>query len=409
MTKKINKWLLPAFFILLFIITRSVYFDNRFNFIYDQVSASTKVLELWRTKSVSLIGPHMSFMIEGRQIFFGGFSYAMELIFLLIGKFDPFLSTNAFMVFCAIMIVPLYLGTKKLINQTAAIMLATLYTFFPLFIESTSQMWNPNYMFSLFPLQVYLMGIFKEKKSPWIFMVFSIINGLCFQLHYLFIFAWLGLAAYYFFVLKLSRKYFAIYLLGFAVGIFNLILFEVRNNFYLLQTLWIFINHPSDVSNHWIAPYYLLSVVFFGMLAILGVCKKRLNNTMALWLFIILLFISIPYITSGARERSSPKGWYYEDDIEVYNIIKSNLGTYEDVNIFSFYDATGNAPKYFLKLDQILLDYDDYYHNKYLYVIYKDDQFMKNDAYEVASFSPSKIIKTWKINPTYTLYLLERL
>ncbi len=408
-SKKINHWLLPIFFILLFIFTRSVYFENRFNFVYDQVAAATKVLELWKTKSITLIGPHMSFMVEGRQVFFGGFSYAMDLVFLLIGKFDPFLSTYAFMLFCALMILPLYIGTKKLINQQAAIIMMVLYTLLPYFIESTSQMWNPYYMMSLFPLQVYLMGLFKEKKSPKVFLLFSIINGLCFQLHYLFIFAWFGLGAYYFLVKKLSRKYFLMYLIGFGIGMGNLIVFELRNNFYLLQTLWIFANHPRNVSEHWIAPYYLLSVVFFGILAMLGLLKEKLNTKIAIGIFIILLFFAIPYITTGARERSYPKGWTYENDQEVYRIIKENLTTYEDVNVFEFYDATGNVPKYFLKRDNIALDYDDYYHNKYLYVTYPDDTYLKNAAYEVANFTPSKVVRTWKMNDDYNLYLLERL
>ena len=258
-------------------------------------------------------------------------------------------------------------------------------------------------------LIVYLMGLFKTKKSPWLFLLLSILGGICFQLHYLFIFAWVGIGVYYFFVEKLSRKFLAIFILGFAIGIANLILFEVRNNFYLSQTLWIYVTHPRNVSQHWIAPYYILSEVFFAILAILAIFRKRLNNTMVAALFIVLLLISIPYITTDARTRSYPKDWYYEDDIEVYKIIKDNLPTYQDVNVFEFYDATGNVPKYFLKLDNVLLDYDDYYGNKYLYVTYKDDQFMKNAAYEVASFNPSRIIKTWKINDVYNLFLLERL
>jgi hypothetical protein len=199
------------------------------------------------------------------------------------------------------------------------------------------------------------------------------------------------------------------YLIGFGIGMGNLIVFELRNNFYLLQTLWIFVNHPRNVSEHWIAPYYLLSVVFFGILAMLGFLKNKLNTKIAMGLFIMLLFFAIPYITTGARERSYPKGWTYENDQEVYRIIKENLTTYEDVNVFEFYDATGNVPKYFLKRDNIALDYDDYYHNKYLYVTYSDDTYLKNAAYEVANFTPSKVVRMWKMNDDYNLYLLERL
>jgi len=397
------------FFVFLFIAIRSLYYKNVFVFIYDQVSSSTKALELWKTKSITFIGPPMSLTVENRQIFFGGISYYIQLLFLLIGRFDPFWSTYAFMVFAGIMSIPLYYGMKKLVNKNAAVIMVTLYALLPFFIESTFTLWNPYFMFSLLPILVFCMGLFKTKKSLLSFMAISLLNGILFQLHYMYIFVWIGMVIYYFVMTKMSWKYCFIFLIGFACGTLNLIVFELRHNFYLLQTMWIFLTHAKKVSEHWFADYYLLSELFFAIIIVLAIFKKRLNVYFITLLFTILLILSVPYVTIQAGARNYPKDWYYKDELTIYQIIKSNLNAIHDFNIFEFYVATGTLPKYFLKKDNVQINFDDYYHNKYLYVVYKNDQFMKDPAYEVATFSPSKTIKVWKINKVYNLYLLERL
>ncbi|MCA9372176.1 hypothetical protein KC726_04740, partial [Candidatus Woesebacteria bacterium] len=58
--------------------------------------------------------------------------------------------------------------------------------------------------------------------------------------------------------------------------------------------------------------------------------------------------------------------------------------------------------------DGIVINYDDYYNNNYLFVITKDVDFMSNPAYEVHSFTPSTMIDQWELNDTFTMYLLQR-
>lgn len=407
--KHIGEFFAVIFFIILFIAIRTLYYKNLFVFIFDQVSSSTSALELWRTKSISLIGPPMSLTVENRQIFFGGISYYIQMVFLLIGRFDPFWSTYAFMIFSGLMIVPLYYGVKKLINKNAAVVMMILYVLLPFFIESTFTFWNPYFMFSFLPFLIYLMGLFKNKKNLVLFFGISILNGILFQLHYMYILVWIGLGIYYFHIKKLSWKYLVFYGIGFAIGTSNLIFFELRHHFYLTQTIILFLIHPKQVASHWFADYYLLSEFFFSLLIALYVLRKKLTKLVMVIGFIILLIIVIPYVTIGTKTRNYPKNWYYNDDIKVYQIVKQNLKAIADFNVFEFYTSTGTTVKYFLKRDNVKINYDDYYHNPYLYVVYKNDQFMKDPAYEVATFSPSKIIQTWKINPYYNLYLLQRL
>ena len=62
-----------------------------------------------------------------------------------------------------------------------------------------------------------------------------------------------------------------------------------------------------------------------------------------------------------------------------------------------------------MKRDGLNINFNDYYNNKYLFVVYKDDTYMSDLAYEVNSFKPNKELKRWKINEKYNMYLLERI
>ncbi len=406
--KRLREILLVLFFALLFIVIRSLYLKNLFVFIFDQVSSSTTVLELWKAKKISLIGPPLSFVIEGKQIFFGGISYYIQLIFLLIGRFDPFWSTYAFMFFAGLMIIPLYYGIKKLIHQNAAIIMVILYSLLPFSIESTITLWNPYFLFALLPLLVYLMGLFKEKNGLSVFFLIAILNGVLFQLHYMYVFTVFGLLIYYFVFKRLGIKYFLVFLVGLCLGFGNMLLFEFRHNFYNLQTLAFYFTKPKTVASHWLADYYFSSIGLFVLLMILYVLRKRLTTIFCVGFFIIMLFVSFRYVTVDTEKRNFPQNWHYADELKVYEIIKKNLNEIKDFNIFEFYVATATLPKYFLKRDNIEINFDDYYYNKYLYMVYKDETFTEDAAYEVHSFKPFKIVRIWKMNSSYNLYLLER-
>ncbi len=187
-----------------------------------------------------------------------------------------------------------------------------------------------------------------------------------------------------------------------------MLLFELRHNFYNLQTLALYFSKPKAVAQHWLADYYFSSIFLFILLIILHFFRKKIKIYFCLGLFIVLFIVAFRYATIDTDKRNFPKGWYYRNELKTYEIIKSNLLTIKDFNVFEFYVATGTLPKYFLKKNNIRINFDDYYHNKYLYVVYKDESFTEDPAYEVHSFKPFKIVRVWKMNSSYNLYLLER-
>lgn len=398
-------------FVLLFVVIRILYFDNLFKFIFDQATSSTFVLEMFKNREISLIGPPMSLNINDRQIFFGGFSYIMQLFFMLVGNWDPFWSTFAFMIFASLMVFPLYYGAKILINKNVAYLMVLVYSLTPFYIEGTTQLWNPYFQISLVPLLIYLMGLFKKYKTKKIFFALSLMSGLIFQLHYQFVINVLGLLFFYFLIKKLSLKFFLIFSLGFAFGVSNLLIFELRNDFYNTRTVFIFLQNLGKASSHEMAGYYVMSIVFMAILPLSYFLKKFINFKLNLIAFFVFLLFSINYTAITALSRNYPEGWFYRDEIEAYEIIKDlyEKAGLRDFNVFQFYSATGESLKYFMKRDGLEIDFNDYYNNKYLFVVYKDDAFMNDLAYEINTFRPNKELRRWKINEMYSMYLLERI
>jgi len=396
---------------MLFITVRSLYYHNVFKFIYDQVASSTVVLDLWKNKDISLIGPPMSLTINNRQIFFGGISYYIQMVFLLIGRWDPFWSTYAFMIFSSVMIVPLYLGVKKLINRNAAVFMTIVYTLLPFYIEGTTQLWNPYFQLAMIPGFIMLMAYFEKRQSPLLAFSLGVYIGILFQLHYQFLIVMFGLAVYYLLVKKISWKWSLSVIGGFILGFGNMLLFELRNDFYTIRTITIFFQQTDKITDHPQSDYYLMSILFFGILIVLYYLRKYISLKINVLLFIILALFAIVHTIITGHEKNYPQNWYYENDRKVFEIIQDNYEhkNIRNFNVFEFYSATAATQKYYMKLNNIDINYDDYYNNEYLYIVYKNDiSYIDDVAYEVNTFSPSTLINTWKINDKYSLYLLHR-
>ncbi len=158
-------WLLAVVFVLLFIVLRSFHFTTVLNFSYDQGFFSMKALDLWRTKTIVMIGPTASLNYEGHYTFQGSVIYYLLMIFMLIGQWNPVWGSYVFMLFAATMCLPLYYGVKFLMDRKAAVIATSFYCFFPLYIDYTRFLWNPNFQFALMPLIILMMGLFKKTKN----------------------------------------------------------------------------------------------------------------------------------------------------------------------------------------------------------------------------------------------------
>lgn len=335
------------------------------------------------------------------------------MLFLVPTHFDPLVASYLFMIFAALSIIPLYIGTKLLIDQRAAIFIVILYCLLPFYIDFTRFFWNPNFQFALTPYVIFFMGIYKKQKRPrWLFLT-AFTSGALFLFHYQYTIITLGLFIYYALVQKTDRKNMVIFINGLVLGISPLLIFEIKNHFYNTQTAILFLQNFDKVfggKKAGFSQHYLLSTSFFIWLLLLSWIQKKLKTGYLLSLFAVLFLLAVSiYGKIPSHAYGMTRDWNYLYEKKVSEIIKKeNRDNYNIANLG--YDNIAIVPKYLLITRGVKQNFDDYYHNQYLFVVSPRPNFMADPEmpYEVATFKPAKLLKTWKINQTYSLYLLER-
>jgi hypothetical protein len=274
------------------------------------------------------------------------------------------------------------------------------------------------------------MGAYHKYKKPWIFLAVSILLGAMLQLHYQFVLVVFGVAAYYFLVKREKFSYIFLFLLGLCIGFSPLILFEVRNQFYNTNTILLFLKNLDKVDKPGGAArsHYYLTISLFLYLAALAILnklyilyskrlklKKSTIKKGILWLLTVLnvVLISLALVKFIPHPRTAfwagAQDWNYLNEVQIYKNIKST-GLTRDYNVSNLvYDTKAEVPKYLLRVDNVGIEYEEYWHNKYLFVIEETKKDYRLDpAYEVKYFAPAHELKRWALNDAYSMYLLER-
>lgn len=408
-----KEWLAVIFILIVGICIRSIYFTEHLNFSTDQASFATESLEIWQNKEVRLIGPSISFKTFGREVFQGSLTYYFQLLFLVPAQFEPVMTSYLFMLFAMSMMIPLYIGAKLLINRNVAFIVISTFALLPMYIYHTRFLWNPNFQLSLTPILLLLMGLFSVTGKQRYFYIISIFAGIQLLFHYQYIVVMLGLLIYYFVYKRLGFQYLMIYFFGILVGFSPIILFEIRNQFYNTQTVLLYFSNISGIFS--LGPrsalntHYILSISLFAYVVFLASIQKLVRPKHVIALFILLFILaSERYIMqkpSGAFGMA--KNWNIQYEKQVFDIVTSqNVSNYNVINLG--YDTVATVQKYLMKTNGVVINYDDYYTNEYLFVITKDIDYMNDPAYEINTFKPSIIVREWEINPTYKLILLQR-
>jgi hypothetical protein len=396
------------FFIALFYFVRFFRFGETFHYYYDQPLFSLYALEISRSHHIPLIGPPISFTIEGRQIFQGGIIYLVQLFFLLVGGFDPLRSTAAFIIFAGLVIIPLWFGVARLAGDKAAHLVTLLYALFPPFVTGTLELTNPYYQLALMPLLIYAISWDHEKRSAVSTFFVGLTAGFLLQFHYQFVLVLAGLTLYYSFSFKSWKRWLA-FIVGTAVGFAPLLLFEFRNNFYNIRTIFFFIQHHAELTSQFVSRFpiqYFLSPLLALIVLLAVIFKKWISLSLVAASAVLLLTLSVDRFVLHPTQGGILTNWSYKDELTVASLIKENHP--DRFNIAAWYDTKAITQKYFLARDNITLDPENYTSEPNLFIIYPNDQWVHDSAYELNTFVPSHIVQSWKINNTYYLYLAAR-
>lgn len=283
--------ILIVFLLVLFIGIRSVHFPTRFNFSTEQAVFASKSHEIWTEKKLELLGPPISYRLNGRYLFQGSITYYMILLFLVPANFDPVISSYLFMLFCAFMMIPLYYGAKMLTSQRKALFVVLIYGLLPLYIDYTTFFWNPNFQFSLIPLLVLGMGLHHKTKQLRYLVFVGFFSGVLLLFHYQFFLVILILSFFYLKIKKLPYRDIGLFVLSVLTGFGPMVVFELRNQFYNTQTLILFLRNAQRVfggtKGFHLNGHYFLSVLLILILLFLVRVRWKLTTFTRITLFFI--------------------------------------------------------------------------------------------------------------------------
>ncbi|PIS15532.1 hypothetical protein COT62_03160 [Candidatus Roizmanbacteria bacterium CG09_land_8_20_14_0_10_41_9] len=229
--KKFRRNIYPILFaviLLAAVVTRFAHLDKTAFFINDQGRDLLVLNTSLETRKIPLIGPSTSFNSRLGSFYFGPSYYYFLLPFFLISK-DPLFITVVFPILFMVGLMFL-LGVKDLIDREKAIFLI-LVVFSGFSIYYSRFIWNLNlgYLLSFIIFSVFLRyrsRIGKTKKTA---LLFGILSGLVFQVHYGMLFLYTGII---WFLQKNRRWMVAGILLSFA----PFLAFDIRHTFILSRT-----------------------------------------------------------------------------------------------------------------------------------------------------------------------------
>lgn len=187
----------------------------------------------------TLLGPTAS--VGG--FFLGPIYYYFMLPFLWAWRLDPVGPAVMVGLFGIATVYLVYKTGRMLFGEVAGLIAASLYAFSPLVIAYSRSSWNPNVVPFFATSLIYLLWRLVTKRAPANEFLIGVILGIGIQLHYLFLFLFAVVGAWY--VMKRKKlpwiRTVLLTLAGFVVGASPFIAFEMRHQFANTRTIFQFL------------------------------------------------------------------------------------------------------------------------------------------------------------------------
>lgn len=199
-------------------------------FIADVARDTTRALELWKYKEITLIGPPASFGQSGtQQIFFGSLSLYLGAAGLVMGGLDPVAASYISGALFVAAIPALFIFLRLLIKDELASKLGVLvYAISPLTVTHARFFWNANF---LIPFAIFFAYCASKKN----YLLAGLIAGLMINFHYVTIVYGMGYIVYL--LGKRNYRSAVAVCLGIVIASLPLLVFELRNEFYLTHAV----------------------------------------------------------------------------------------------------------------------------------------------------------------------------
>ncbi len=417
---KMKKYFPLFFLVALFLFVRLYHFTDNLNFGTDQGMGMLDIYNLYQQKKITLISQTSSLTVHGRYFYFGPALYYIFMPFLILFKWDP-VSVSMMMVFFNLLpFVLLYQAIrKKFCSVLPAIIFSVIFAVTPVIINYSRFFWPPNLLIPLSGLVLYfLLKINRKEKNYLLILLIGLFIGLGFQVHYSFILT--GIVAFIWLTVEKQISWFKLLLLtvGFIIGISPLIVFELRHNFYNLQTLWFyFTTESSQRSVPVFQPHlhYFLNILpffFFVICYMLYVLCNKNRYPVYLLLIAYTVWSTQFFLPKPTHGFMMVDGWNFAGEKKAAEIILSEkpAKNYNVVDILTG-DTRSMAIRYLLTIGgSAPIGVTEYPSGNVLFITSKlpIGQILAGSLWEIDCIKPVKVVKTWEIKNGIYLYQVEK-
>jgi hypothetical protein len=383
----------------------------------DSPSHLAGARDIVESGKINLIGPiDASKEMFGRQIFFGAFYYyALEILGILSSW--NVIAISAFFTFLWILaFIAIFLWFYKSFGGTIALLIYSLLSFCPIFVSVSRQILNTQFV-PIFGVMFLMLLVNRRKKIH--YFLAGVFWGLGLNVHYATA-LWLFIALW-FLIDDLRKKRFAFsnwLLLAFG-GILAespFLLFELRHNFYNIQTVFFHIKYFKLSQGYTFAVWYyyvytLLPVVAYLVASVL----KRLRKSRVFYPIIFLGMLLSTYflvqsLGPGGHSAFYPKGWSIERQKNVTQIIiNDNPKQFEVARTLSS-DTRAMDLRWWLREAKVpVMDVVSYNTSPVLYLVTTPERPPETETvWEVSSLRPFNIEFKKDIGGGLYLYKLVR-
>ncbi len=401
---------LAAFFI------RFYNFENRITFGPEQ-ARSLMVSSNYIQDKPSLLGQeYFRANSFGHKLYTSAlFNYTLVPL-LLITDYNPLRITAFFGLLNLLTGIVIYFLVKKMVNIKVAYGATILFLFNSYMIYHSMFIWVLNYLPLLGILNFYLLWKVKNKESKNLdIFLLGIILGVGFGLEYLYL---LAVFISLFFVVKyLKDKVKSILLLfiGAVVGDFTQVLFDLRHNFYHLNSLWRYaLDTFSGKSDAGFVYYHFLEFwpVVMVITAVLLIYKYKVNNFLLFLLFGFYIYFNL---SSSLVNFQKPVGMLDGLKYRDLKTASSIVATYasDNFNVVTLYDfdTRGYTLRYLVqqvygKKPQNDISYKNV--DEIFALAGNNYDFKNNNPWELNSFKPYNVVKLDDIGSGFGLYKLTK-
>lgn len=350
---------------------------NRMVFLADQGRDMLRVYQLYTTRRLTLLGPPSS---QG-NFFFGPLYYYLIAPGLILANFNPIgVSLTVILVDLA--------GLYFLYRLTQSAAVSLIYATNPLLIHWSQSALNP------FFIPGFGLACLYCRKHHHLFLA-GFIAGVMVQLHY-------SAALFVLLIFSLAPRF----LLGLALGLSPLFVFELRHEFFNTKAILDFLTTPGQ---HYFNFHYLTFLVPF----IFVYLPRYLP---ALIVSLILLFQLFRLDLNPPQGYTMPVNWNLPSAKLAASLVAQDVRAAQpaNFNIASTLDGDSRAlPLRYLLISQfrtIPKGVEEYPQAQVLYLVTRltRDEALSHGLWEISSFSPRRVTKTWLLIADINLYRLEK-